>query len=216
VSDIRVRRLERADIPAVRDICVATAKLKPAQAPAPWMFARYWTDYYTRFERGHALVAVGAEGRVVGYLLACHDTKRFRQRMKTAILPSILMRAVISGAVAQTPSRTFLVRRLGVWAAPEPDPAGLLTKFPAHLHINLLKEAQGKGGGQALLARFLAEAGEAGVKGVHLETLASNMPACRFFIRAGFQEYARLYPFKKLDPAQADRAVIIYARKVGT
>ena len=215
MSALRIRKMERADVSAVRDICVATAKMKPSQAPAPWMFARYWTDYYTRFERPHALVAVGAEGRVVGYLLACHDTRQFRQRMKASVIPSILMRAVVSGSIAHAASRNFIVKRLGAWAAPDADPPGLLTKFPAHIHVNFLKEAQGQGGGRAMLERFFAEAGKAGVKGVHLETLASNLQACRFFIRAGFQEFTRLYPFKKLDPAQADRAVIVYVRKVG-
>ena len=214
MTALRIRRLKRDDIPAVRDICVATGRQKPAQAPAPWLFARYWTDYYTRFEPAHALVAVGADGRVVGYLTGCYDTRRFRQRMKRSVLPSLLMRAVLSGAIGHPPSRSFIVKRISAWAAPEPDPEGLLDRYPAHIHLNFLKEAQGKGGGQAMLERFFAEAREAGVKGVHAETLAGNLAACRFFIRAGFKEFARLYPFKKLDPSQADRAVIVYVRKV--
>jgi GNAT superfamily N-acetyltransferase len=214
MSPLRIRKLQREDIPAVRDICVATGRLRPSQAPAPWMFARYWTDYYTRFEPAHSLVAVDADGRVVGYLMGCYDTRDFRRRMRRTVLPSILMRAVLSGTVAHPPSRNFLVKRLGVWAAPEPDPDGLLEKYPAHLHINLVKEAQQKGTGQALMERFLAEARDHGVKGVHLETLAGNISACRFFVRAGFREFARLYPFKKIDPSQADRAVIVYALKL--
>jgi GNAT superfamily N-acetyltransferase len=215
MSAVRVRKFRRGDMPAVRDICVATARMKSSQAPAPWLFARYWTDYYTRFEPSHALVAVGTDGRVVGYLLGCHDTREYRQRMKRTVLPSLLMRAVVTGAISHPASRTFIVKRLGAWAAPEPDRPGLLIKFPAHIHINMLPEVQGKGGGQALMERFFAEAREAGVKGVHLETMASNIQASRFFIRAGFREFARLYPFKTIDPAQADRAVIVYARKVG-
>jgi ribosomal protein S18 acetylase RimI-like enzyme len=214
MSAVRIRRFAREDIPAVRDICVATGRMKPSTAPAPWIFARYWTDYYTRFEPSHSLVAVGADNRVVGYLTACYDTRVFRRKMKRSVLPSLLMRSVLSGAMAHPASRNFIVKRVSAWAAPDPDPEGLLEKFPAHLHVNILKEAQGKGVGQALMERFLKEAREAGVKGVHLETLASNLPACRFFIRAGFREFARLYPFKKLDPAQAGRAVIVYARKI--
>jgi ribosomal protein S18 acetylase RimI-like enzyme len=214
VNALKVRHMTRADIPAVRDICVATGRLRPSQAPAPWIFARYWTDYYTRFEAGHNLVAVGADNRVLGYLTASYDTKVYRRRMKRSVLPSILMRAVVSGAIAHPPSRNFLVKRLSLWAAPEPDPDGLLEKYPAHIHVNLLKEAQGMGGGQAMIERFFKDAKEAGVKGVHLETLASNLQACRFFIRAGFREFARAYPFKRLDPTQAGRAVIIYARKI--
>lgn len=214
MSSFHIRPLERGDVAAVRDICVATGRPRNGQAPAPWLFARYWTDYYTRFEPAHTLVAVGSDGRVVGYLTACYDTKKFRQKMKRSVLPSLLMRAVMSGAVGHPPSRHFIVKRVSAWASPDPDPDGLLEHYPAHLHLNFLKEAQGKGGGQAMLERFLAQAREAGVTGVHAETLAGNLPACRFFIRAGFREIARLYPFKKLDPSQADRAVIVYARAI--
>ena len=211
--ELQIRPFVRGDAPAIREICVATGRLRPSQAPEPWIFARYWTDYYIRFEPSHLLVAAQGD-RVVGYLSSSYDTKGFRKCMRRRILPSLLLRSVLTGAVAHPPSRNFLVKRVSAWAEHESDPPGLLEKFPAHIHIDILKEAQGKGGGTALMERFLAQAREARVPGVHAETLAGNMQGCRFFVKAGFREYARRYPFRKLDPSQAERAVIVYARKI--
>ncbi|HEX8343494.1 MAG TPA: GNAT family N-acetyltransferase, partial [Actinoplanes sp.] len=52
----------------------------------------------------------------------------------------------------------------------------------------LLPEWQGKGWGRALMGRFLDGLRSAGVPGVHLGMLATNVRARAFYDRLGFTE----------------------------
>ena len=58
--------------------------------------------------------------------------------------------------------------------------------FPAHLHIDLLPEVQGRGFGRALIRTFLDALRARGVPGVHLGVSAENTSAIRFYERLGF------------------------------
>ncbi len=69
-----------------------------------------------------------------------------------------------------------------------PADVGLdLERFPAHLHIDLLPEAQGQGLGRALLrdaaTRLVAE----GVPGIHLAYDSANPGAAAFYDRLGWR-----------------------------
>ncbi|MBV9080032.1 MAG: GNAT family N-acetyltransferase [Elusimicrobia bacterium] len=206
-----VRPYQKADEPAVRRICVDTARLG-ATRPAEWLFSSYWTMYYTRFELESAWVAADAGGELAGYLTGCLDTLRYRRVMKRAVLPWLAIKCTLLGTWALPASRLFLLNRIAAWSRPEEDPEGLLEKFPAHLHVNLLSPARRQGIGGALIGSFVECATRAGVPGIHLETLEENREACRFFERQGFTLFARKFPFRKIDPALADRAVAVYAR----
>lgn len=60
--------------------------------------------------------------------------------------------------------------------------------YPAHLHIDLLPELQGRGRGRALIRRLLAELRARGVPGVHLGIDPANATAAQFYRRLGFVE----------------------------
>lgn len=64
----------------------------------------------------------------------------------------------------------------------------LQTKFPAHLHIDLLPIAQRRRLGPQLISLLFNELSARGVRGVHLGASASNTAACRFYERTGFDE----------------------------
>jgi ribosomal protein S18 acetylase RimI-like enzyme len=70
---------------------------------------------------------------------------------------------------------------------PVPDVAA---RYPSHLHIDLLPEAQGRGYGRALLDRLLAGLADAGSPGVHLGVDPANTGALGFYRRWGFTELA--------------------------
>ncbi|MGK0618858.1 GNAT family N-acetyltransferase [Meiothermus cerbereus] len=58
--------------------------------------------------------------------------------------------------------------------------------YPAHLHIDLLPRAQGRGLGRRLMEVFLARLRELGVPGVHLGVGQRNAGALAFYQRMGF------------------------------
>ncbi|MGA1835794.1 N-acetyltransferase [Herbiconiux sp. 11R-BC] len=62
---------------------------------------------------------------------------------------------------------------------------------PAHLHVDLLPEAQGQGGGRMLMDALLARLTAAGIPGVHLVVDPRNTGALAFYPRLGFTELAR-------------------------
>ena len=60
-------------------------------------------------------------------------------------------------------------------------------EYPAHLHIDLLPDAQGRGAGRALIEAMAALLTERGVPGVHLNASKANTGAQAFYPRVGFE-----------------------------
>ena len=61
-------------------------------------------------------------------------------------------------------------------------------RWPAHLHIDLLQEAIGRGAGSALMRIWLDRLRYLKVPGCHLGTLAENHRAIAFFEAMGFRK----------------------------
>lgn len=66
---------------------------------------------------------------------------------------------------------------------------GLLEDYPAHLHIDILPEYQGHGGGKKLIAALLAKLQADKVRGIHLMKSGENKGAEVFYCRMGFERY---------------------------
>lgn len=191
MADIRVRPYEPRDRATVRRICHLTGFMGE---PADWMwrdqpsFADTFSGYYTDREPESALVAE-LDGQVVGYLLGCRDSRR-------ATNPAVVVgRHILRRGIAFRPGTAAIIwrsvadvvgdlvrRRVSVHDYTFEDPA-----FPAHLHINLLPEARGRGAGGRLVRRWLDQLRVAGVAGCHLQTMAENHDAVAFFEALGFR-----------------------------
>jgi len=79
---------------------------------------------------------------------------------------------------------------LGLHLYPERMLVPRLAAYPAHLHIDLLPEWQGKGYGRGLMEAFLAGVHAAGAPRVHLGMVPTNTAARAFYHRLGFTEIA--------------------------
>jgi len=166
-----------ADTAAVLDICVRTGDAgRDATGLHP--DARALTDRYSApylaLEPEWALVAE-ADGEVVGYLVGTPDTRAFAERF--AQWPSSLTAAERAAHVAGLSTSVT---------------AEELRDYPAHLHIDLLPAAQGRGAGRMLVETFVAKLAGAGVPGIQLVVDPANTGAQSFYPRVGFERRREL------------------------
>ena len=160
--------------------------------PADWYwrdapsFADVFSGYYTDAEPSSALVAVDDHDDVVGYLLGCLDS-RSAWRIERVIGRLMVRRALL----IRPGTAGFFWRSIAdvaVDARRHRLPTGHVdtTRWPAHLHINLLPSARGSGVGAALMRAWLDRLDNLAVPGCHLETMAENTGGLAFFTAMGF------------------------------
>jgi ribosomal protein S18 acetylase RimI-like enzyme len=121
------------------------------------------------------------DGRPAGYIVATADSVAFVRRYRRDWLPAFAARHPL---VDPPTTATETLVRIG--HTPEhlagPDHA----LFPAHLHIDLLPEAQRHGWGRVLMRSLISELRDAGVPGVQLGVGERNTRAQAFYRHLGF------------------------------
>jgi ribosomal protein S18 acetylase RimI-like enzyme len=183
-----VRLATPADLPAIYEICLRTADAGVDASHLysdPLMPGTIWAAPYAVLEPDFAFV-LGEGERALGYVLAVPDTAAFARRLETEWWPEA--RRHFAGF---TPVNTTEENALRHIVSPESRSDEMLEQYPAHLHINLLPEAQGGGWGRRLIDTQLAALRNAGIKGVHLGVSPTNERAKGFYRRLGFDDISR-------------------------
>lgn len=185
-----IRPYRSEDLPALYRICLLTGDAG-ADASAlyrePELLGHYYAAPYGVFEPRLCFV-VAAEGDPVGYILGTEDTATFHDRAEREWFPALRTRFPLP-AIDDTSPDAALIRSIHSGYSWEPE----LARFPAHLHIDLLPCAQGRGLGRQLLDRFCAALQERGVSAAHLGVSVRNHRAIAFYERYGFR-LIRAYP----------------------
>ena len=141
---------------------------------------------YLRLEPDLAWVLSGPAGPPVGYLVGTADTVAFEERLEREWWPAV--RARVASAPFAEDSVDALVREMIL--TPRRAPAEVAAAYPAHLHIDLLPEGQGRGHGGRLVSTLLDRLRDRGVGGVHLGVDRANVRAIGFYHHLGFEEVA--------------------------
>ncbi|MFA9432717.1 GNAT family N-acetyltransferase [Egicoccus sp. AB-alg2] len=183
---VRVRAASLDDLADVRDVCIRTGadgEDATGTLADDGILPDVYAEPYLRLAPHFAFVADDrGRGRAVGYVLGTADTDAFVAEWRERWLPTAAARH--PAPVARPGSRyEVLVHQLH---HPEVMRTPWTDAYPAHLHVDLLPEAQGQGLGRALVERFCAEVAAAGAPGVHLGVAASNLGAQAFYRRLGF------------------------------
>jgi len=130
-------------------------------------------------------VAEDGEG-VCGYIAGVFDTVAFEERLEREWWPELRERypepTGDPSAWNADQQRSYAIHH------PKRVPAFLTGAFPAHIHMNLLPRTQGRGIGSALLDKWLSNARDNEVKGVHLGASAGNHSGIRFWASRGFTQ----------------------------
>lgn len=184
-----IRAYRSADLPALRRICLLTGRAG-GNATGQWSTDDLLPDVF--LEPFVTLVpetawTVEQDGRPVGYLVGVLDTTAFVSRWRDEWTPVFATRHPrVADVPGFDPAAEQWLHDFGY------DPSWMLgdqvADFPAHLHIDLLPEAQGSGYGRGLMREFGLAAVAAGVPGIHLGMARDNLPALAFYRRLGFRE----------------------------
>ncbi|CAG7621383.1 GNAT family N-acetyltransferase [Leucobacter soli] len=182
--DVRPAQLQ--DLPGVYRVCLlADDPGWPGRDPErnPELLGHVYAGPYVAHDRGLCRVVVDAGG-VAGYLLATADTDGFFAWLEAEWLP-VLRAQYPEGSGA--PDDAWIVRAIH---RPQRPPAELVDPFPAHLHIDLLPRARGRGLGRVLIDGLRTDLATAGVPGVHLGVGSDNANAIEFYRHLGFETFA--------------------------
>lgn len=191
VPELVIRPAEFGDLDAMYSICLRTGA---AGADASDVYrdgdllGHVYVGPYVLMESGFGF-ALTADDTVVGYALATADTAEFEDECATAWWPALRRRYA-------EPEPTTVDAGdpdAGLLAAvhrPDRTAAGLAAAYPAHLHIDLLAEAQGSGAGRRLMAAVEEELRRRGATGVHLGTDPGNVRAQGFYEHLGYRRLA--------------------------
>jgi ribosomal protein S18 acetylase RimI-like enzyme len=177
-----IRSYRPGDLDAVYDICVRTAD-GGLDARGTYSTDRLVGDIfaapYVIREPHLAHVVDDGTGTAVGYILGTADTAAFVRWYRDEWLPAT---PYPDPPAPQDADMVALHRHPERMLVPE------LAGYPAHLHIDLLPDWQGKGLGRELMMAFLNSLAEAGVPKVHLGVLSTNVGARAFYDRLGFHQ----------------------------
>ncbi len=173
-----IRPAENKDIKNIEYVCRMTAGPESRRREdVGKKIALTYSTYYARAEQETCFV-LDDNGKAVGYILCAPDYSRYvRDYRKNEV------KLLWSHDKKQSITAYFL-------------PLGYLPfrkKYPAHLHIDLLDEYQGKGYGSQLMETLLNKLKEMEIPGVMLIVDKDNEGAQRFYKRAGFQNSACIF-----------------------
>jgi ribosomal protein S18 acetylase RimI-like enzyme len=178
-----IRAYRPDDLDAVYDICVRTAEAGAdgrGRHSSDRLVGDIFAAPYVTLEPELAHVVDDGTGTAVGYILGTADTERFVRRYRAEWIPAIEGR--YDGDDPRDRDMLALHHYPERMLVPE------LAAYPAHLHIDLLPETQGKGLGRGLMTAFLRGLRAAGVARVHLGMAPRNTGARAFYDRLGFSE----------------------------
>ncbi len=173
-----IRPAEDKDILNIEYVCRMTAGPDSrAIEEVGKKIALTYSTYYARAEQKTSFVLDDA-GKAVGYILCAPDYSRYVKEYRKNEVKQLWKIDKMQSITAY-----FL-------------PLGYLpfkNKYPAHLHIDLLDDYQGKGYGSQLMDTLLNKLREMKIPGVMLIVDKNNEGAQRFYKRAGFRQIASAF-----------------------
>lgn len=123
-----------------------------------------------------------ADGAPCGYVLGTRDSQVFAEWCEREWFPVLRARYPLPAPDDHSPDAEAI---RGIHRGYQPEPT--LVDYPAHLHIDLLPHAQGRGWGRRMIETFLERLRALGVPAVHLGVGRRNARAIHFYERVGFQ-----------------------------
>lgn len=215
-EEIVIRKYLPQDRIDVHRICCETADMgRPMESffSDREFFSDMVISYYTDFEPGSLWVAL-IDNKVVGYLSGCLDTKRYTKIMKAKIAPCLFLKLFTRGTLFRLKTLKLLISVIKSILVGGLKRGMSLEDYPAHLHIDILDGFRGKNIGSCLMDKFINQAKEAKVNGIHLSVREDNEKSRKFFERQGFSFFARYPVFMPKNNSYYLGATVVMVRKL--
>jgi ribosomal protein S18 acetylase RimI-like enzyme len=186
----RIRSYRPTDLGALYQICLLTGdngQDATSLYQDPQLLGHFFAAPYGLFEPSLAFVAEDAKG-VGGYIVGALDTQAFQERLESKWWPGLRARypapppSLPSGQLTPDQHVAHMIHH------PWRIPGQLATRYPSHLHINLLPRLQASGHGSQLTKTLIAALRQRGSRGVHLHVPHGNQHAAGFYRHFGFTE----------------------------
>lgn len=165
-----IRGFCEKDISSYRNICLATANIKnPSENRKKWILKLY-CDYYAECEPQNCFTLADDNDEAVGYILCSENFDRYTKNFNpyfASIKRSGLLYSVATAA--EITSHRIIKKR-----------------SKAHMHIDILPEYQGKGGGTLLINKLKEHLLSKRIHSLSLTVGADNKGAIRFYKKNGF------------------------------
>ncbi len=176
---IKIRPLEKQDIPSAEYICLITAAREIKDTPKKALCTLLmYSRCYTRTQKSSCFVAENESGGVVGYILCAESLPKYLKSFFGTELQEIFKTSFISGIASFFEAVS---------------PAVFSVKYPAHLHIDILPEYQGQKVGTELMSALKEKLISDNIKGVMLCTGKGNVRAVEFYKKNGFKVIFKLF-----------------------
>ena len=189
MPDFSIRSYKSADTSAVYEICLKTGNSGQDATHLfsdPLVLGHIYVGPYMEFEPQSVFILEDDQGPC-GYIMGALDSQTYYQWMHSEWLPKIRVNYKKPTGNPNTWDETEKITDLLF----HPVAQRLLTDNPAHLHIDLLSRAQGKGQGKLLMDRFIDYLRDNKIPGLHLELSSNNDRAFNFYRKYGIEELDR-------------------------
>ena len=189
MPDFSIRSYKSADTSAVYEICLKTGNSGQDATHLfsdPLVLGHIYVGPYMEFEPQSVFILEDDEGPC-GYIMGVLDSQTYYQWMHSEWLPKIRVNYKKPTGNPDTWDETAKITDLLF----HPVSQRLLPDYPAHLHIDLLSRAQGKGQGKLLMDRFIDYLKYNKIPGLHLELSSNNDRAFNFYRKYGIEELDR-------------------------
>jgi ribosomal protein S18 acetylase RimI-like enzyme len=189
MSDFSIRSYKSADTSAAYEICLKTGNSGQDATHLfsdPLVLGHIYVGPYMEFEPQSVFILEDDQGPC-GYIMGVLDSQTYYQWMHSEWLPKIRVDYKKPTGDPDTWNETEKITNLLF----QPESQRLFPGFPAHLHIDLLSRAQGKGQGKLMMDHFIDYIRKNKIPGVHLELSVNNDRAFGFYCKYGLQELDR-------------------------
>lgn len=179
------RTQDPVEVDRLYDICLLTGANGAGAEDRhtdPRLLGEVHLGAYLAHEPDLAFVLEDNAGSLLGYVLGARDTQSFRKLLEEQWWPPLREKYPLGIFPAESHDER-LVRRMH--SPSRTDPA-VIERFPAHLHVNILREGHGGGNGRRLMETLFSALQDGGVEGVHLNVSSDNIHATGFYRHIGF------------------------------